>query len=290
MKLLITHDGYPHADDILSYAVLSVVFENHALVRTRDKEMIHCEADKIVFDVGMKCDWNKYFDHHQNEKKTRISGIPYSAFGLIWSEFGHEYLKRIGVDQSVLFNVWNYIDDTFVRLIDIGDNGFVCDDSKRTSDSFSFGRLLSEGTDESDTSFRETAVFAEKVLRSLCKKSESFLEDREKAKKGIVSVGGTALILEEPIRSINAASSRDDFKNLLFVIQPRGEVWEIKTIQDEPFKSRRELSRTAAGSEGEDLVKATNIPDLLFCHSAGFIATGKTKESLIELALLSLEN
>ncbi len=289
MKLLITHDGYPHADDILSYAVLSVVFEDHSLVRTRDKEMIHCEADKIVFDVGMKCDWDRYFDHHQIEKKLRINGIPYSAFGLIWSEFGHEYLRKIGIVDHTCA-VWNYIDESFVRLIDIGDNGFVCDDSKRTSDSFSFGRLLSQGTGESDEEFKETAEFAGKVLRSLCRKSQSFLMDKEEVLKGEVILGGTTLVLETPIKSINSASSRPDFKELLFIIQPRDNIWEIKTIQDEPFKSRWKLSGVAAGSEGEDLVKATNIPDLHFCHSAGFIATGKTKESLIKLAELSLED
>ena len=87
MKYLITHDGYPHADDILAYALLSTVYPEWKLVRTRDESIINmpedCE-DKIVFDVGMKFDAFHFFDHHQKEKKMRDEIIPFSAFGLIW--------------------------------------------------------------------------------------------------------------------------------------------------------------------------------------------------------------
>ena len=75
----------------------------------------------------------------------------------------------------------------------------------------------------------------------------------------------------------------------LFVITPRKEKWQLSTLSDTPFVPRLRISPTAAGLSGDELVAATGIKDLDFCHGAAFMAVGKTKESLLELVKLTLK-
>lgn len=292
MKYLITHDGYPHADDILSYALLSTVYPEWKLVRTRDESIINmpedCE-DKIVFDVGMKFDGFHYFDHHQKEKKMRDEIIPFSAFGLIWNEFGYQFLRTIGIQE--IKKVWERIDHSFVRLIDIGDNGVVCSETLRVSDPFSIGRMLSKAATETDEDFVEVSRYAAKLLIGLCKEAESELVDEQVVLDGVFpeDMNRTCIVLEKELGTLSSMKVHPNCRHIFFVITPRKEKWQLSTLSDTPFVPRLRISPIAAGLSGDELVAATGIEDLEFCHGAAFMAVGKTKESLLELVKLTLK-
>src|SRR5574344_2298969 len=88
-KKVVTHDGDFHTDDIFATAVISILEEGKIkIIRTRDKDMFK-DAD-YIYDVGGESDdgQNK-FDHHQKGGAgTRINGVSYASFGLVWKKFG----------------------------------------------------------------------------------------------------------------------------------------------------------------------------------------------------------
>ena len=59
--LIATHDGTFHADETVACAVLSYVFDNTSVIRTRNP--IELEKADIIIDVSGKND-NRHFDHH----------------------------------------------------------------------------------------------------------------------------------------------------------------------------------------------------------------------------------
>ena len=104
----ITHDGMFHADDILSTALLTLVFGYHKVIRTSSNDVV-IEDDDIIYDVG-----GGKFDHHQIGAEVRDNGIPYAAFGLLW----REYSPKLGIHPWAA----ELMDKEFVSLIDETDN------------------------------------------------------------------------------------------------------------------------------------------------------------------------
>ena len=83
----VTHSGTMHADEVFATAFLDLYLEDVRVFRTNkiDGEV----ADKLVYDIG-----RGKFDHHQLDAEKRENGITYSSVGLLWREFGREFLKK----------------------------------------------------------------------------------------------------------------------------------------------------------------------------------------------------
>ena len=63
---LITHSGGFHADELLSSVVLSHLFPQAKLLRTRDVQWLKPSPEKIIYDVGGEFNaQDQIFDHHQ---------------------------------------------------------------------------------------------------------------------------------------------------------------------------------------------------------------------------------
>ena len=113
--IIATHNGKFHADDVFGVALLTQLYPDAQVVRSRDKEVLD-QAD-IVLDVGGTYDVEaRRFDHHQLTSGARPSGILFSAFGLLWQHYGLEFC---GGDERV----WGKIDRRLVTAIDAVDNG-----------------------------------------------------------------------------------------------------------------------------------------------------------------------
>lgn len=108
----LTHNGPFHADDVFATVLLEKLYGDIALARVSD---VPENTDAFVYDIG----FGKY-DHHQEDKALRENGIHYSSIGLIWRDFGHEILKKMGCDSEDLYDD---LDDTFILPIDALDNG-----------------------------------------------------------------------------------------------------------------------------------------------------------------------
>src|SRR3989344_202259 len=116
-KIVVTHSGNFHTDEVFACAVLSLLNDgNIEVIRSRKKE-VWVTGDYVV-DVGGEYDPSRgRFDHHQEGGAgVRPNGIPYSSFGLVWKEFGEKisgssYVARV-------------IDERVAQPVDAGDNGF----------------------------------------------------------------------------------------------------------------------------------------------------------------------
>ena len=111
----ITHSGTMHADEVFATAFLDLYLDDVKVFRTNKVENV-CE-DALVYDIGR----GKY-DHHQIDAEKRDNGITYSSLGLLWRDFGRDFLKKYNF--SNIEEVWNGIDKDLIEGIDADDNGF----------------------------------------------------------------------------------------------------------------------------------------------------------------------
>ena len=115
---LVVHDGNFHTDDVFAVAFLMLLrgAEYFDVIRSRDEALI-AEADWVV-DVGGTYDHKtRRYDHHQNGAPVRDTGVPYSAFGLLWKHYGVEWCGSETVAKR--------IEEKLVVPIDANDNGIT---------------------------------------------------------------------------------------------------------------------------------------------------------------------
>ncbi|GMA61578.1 hypothetical protein GCM10025859_20180 [Alicyclobacillus fastidiosus] len=118
-----THHGKFHADEVFAVAILKQFYPDAKVVRSRDDDILsHCD---IVVDVGR----GKY-DHHSTDKVYRDNGIPYASAGLIWRDFGHECVDRLGTSADAN-RVVQTVDERLIQAIDAIDNGVDLDRDPR---------------------------------------------------------------------------------------------------------------------------------------------------------------
>lgn len=85
------------------------------------------------------------------------------------------------------------------------------------------------------------------------------------------------------------------FKNIKCVIYPESDqnAWCAEFAKDNPkdfTTNRGEFNPEWKGLRDEELRRVSGVAGAIFCHRGGFFAVAKTKESAIEMALLSLKN
>ena len=112
---LVTHSGGFHADELLSSVVLTRLYPQAELLRSRDRELLTPAPSKIIYDVGGHYDAEaQIFDHHQRPSPLREDGQPFSSFGLIWHHYGREYLAALNVPADDIETIHVAIDTKFV--------------------------------------------------------------------------------------------------------------------------------------------------------------------------------
>ena len=110
----VTHAGNFHADDVFSTVFLEKLYGNITLIRLKEYQD---DKSKLAYDIGLG-----EFDHHGPYfDKKRANGIHYCSFGLLWQEFGLEYLKKISNENSK--EIFGIMDELLVTQIDAFDNG-----------------------------------------------------------------------------------------------------------------------------------------------------------------------
>jgi uncharacterized UPF0160 family protein len=280
---LITHSGKPHADDIFAYGILSTIFKDHELIRTREEIFFSEQDDTIIFDVSMKFDGNQYFDHHQIDKELREDGSAYSSFGLIWRKFGIQYLNHIGI-YSNANNVWKDIDDSLVKIVDNADNGIA---NPVTTHEFSFGNMIEYAVkDGSDSEFVRVSEFCQILLSNKCKYYADMYKDKHILKKSVVA--GDILISNKKFtNSKKILDSTNGYSNILYIIEPQDKMWSITAVEKEKFIVKKKLFSKSAGLRDKKLEESCGIKGMKFCHTGLFFAVAETKEAAIQFAKLS---
>ncbi|PXW81152.1 uncharacterized UPF0160 family protein [Ruegeria sp. P4] len=297
---LVTHSGGFHADELLSTVILSCLYPEAELVRTRDKSWITPAEGRIIYDVGGEFDAGAgIFDHHQRPNPLRPNGQPYSSFGLIWAEFGRDYLRVQAVPEKDLEQVHAAFDEDFVRPVDLLDNGAV--DTAEAGPLFA-GLTLpvlleslkpvfddrSEGAD--DTAFHAALTVARAIVEARIRHKAAKLRAADVVVTAIKDAG-TGRVLELPMgMPFRGAVERAGADHLLFVVHPRNSDWALTTIRtgDDTFETRADLPAAWAGLTDAALEQASGVEGAKFCHNARFLAIADSRDAILKLAELAV--
>ncbi len=277
----VTHSGTMHADEVFATAFLDLYKKDIKVFRTTNINP-SLYKDKIIYDVG-----RDRFDHHQEDARIRENGIKYSSFGLLFEEYGKEYLKELKIEN--IDEVYTEIEKDLVEQIDAIDNGeFPKIEArykvKTLSDVFKlFNPSFRTNQDENSQfiSAVEVAkiIFIEEVLTASGKvMAKNLVLDKVK------ETDKPYIILDEYMPYEETIITNEEANNILFVIFPsnRGG-FAIKTLPKslEDRSSRCEIPLEWAGKSDKELEDISEIKDLLFCHVGRFIISSKTKEAAI---------
>jgi len=296
---LVTHSGGFHADEVLSGVVLTQLFPQAKLVRSRAPDWIKAGSDRIVYDVGGSYDADtRIFDHHQRGAPLRDDGQPFSSFGLIWKHFGRDYLAALSVPDGFIETVHASFDASFVLPVDLVDNGALSPDSAGALAGLTLPTLietLKPPFDERDTEATERAFHAAiAIARSFIEAKISALNAKLRAEALVLSAiaaSGQGRVLELPMgMPFRSAIVKAGADQLLFVVHPRDTDWCVTGIRraEEGFELRADLPAAWAGLTGNALEQASGVEGASFCHNGRFIAAAKTRDAALAMADLAV--
>lgn len=280
----ITHSGTMHADEVFATAFLDLYRHDVILMRVPHVEEDKIRKDAIVYDIGR----GKY-DHHQEDAEVRENGIKYSSFGLLFREYGKDYLKSIKIED--IDDVYIGIEKELIEGIDAIDNGQFPEITatykvKTISDMI---KLFNPSYGSNETE-REQFIKAVSLAKMIFQETVCNVVGKVKAKKIILekikSADKDYLELDEHLPFEETILKCEEANHILFVMYPsnRGG-YGIKTIKksSEDKTDRLSFPESWAGLDGEELEKVSGIKDISFCHSNRFLVTCNTKEAAYQV-------
>ena len=298
---LVTHSGGFHADELLSSVILTRLFPEAKIVRSRAPEWITPASDRIIYDVGGAYNADaRIFDHHQRGAPLREDDQPYSSFGLIWKHYGHDYLAASGVPEDHVAAIHTSFDTSFVLPIDLVDNGALSPSIAGQLASLTLPALLEslkppfDNTDpDADTeAFHAALAIARSFVEASIGKRAAKLRAESLVLKAIEATG-EGRVLELPIgMPFRPAIVKAGADHLLFVVHPRDKDWCLTGIRraDEGFELRADLPAAWAGLTNGDLEAASGVEGATFCHNGRFIAAAKSREAALAMADIAVRD
>lgn len=285
----VTHNGRCHADDLFAAATLQLKFgESIEILRSRDEGQI--AAADIVFDVGgAYSPADRRFDHHQpGGAGARENGIPYAAFGLVWKEFGEEVCRSAEVAAAV--------DARIAQPIDATDNGFPIAEAKPDMPSEfvfddvarSFCPTWLEDESGHDAAFFEALPFARRLLERVIAHASAKVKGNALALAAYERGPDPRLLLLDGPYPHGAVTKAHE--EILYSVSPDvfAGRWNLKTVQDAQYVSRKPLPEAWAGLRDAELERVTGVPGAAFCHRGRWFCSAKTREAALALAALAL--
>lgn len=290
VQFLITHSGQFHADDVCAASILMRLHPYATCVRTRDLELIaSMGSDTIIFDVGGVFDPEAgRFDHHMKNAAQRPDGSVYSSFGLIWKYCGAQYLESFGIPGPVRNEVHGRFDREFVYIIDQIDNGALSAAEIGPAANIGIANLIARMNPDSpaasDGRFNQATKMAgdaiECYVDSLAHEIALDLKITEEIDK---QWGSPILILPQSAD----AHAMIDLKNAMHIqaiISPSssgGFGMTVARREAGSYDNLFDFPEAWAGKAGQDLVDASGIADLTFCHRGRFFLAAKSYGALL---------
>lgn len=294
-KIVVTHSGGFHPDDVFAVAALSIF--NRAkikVIRTRDPQKI-AKADYVV-DVGNVYDYSRNrFDHHQiGGAGERENGVPYAAFGLVWKHYGE---KICGGKESA-----DFVDKLLVQFIDTMDNGVgalravYAEVQPFTLVDAIMNMNPADAKEKNfDEQFNKAVRLAKEVLTDAIKDGRAKIAARKIVEEAYRGATDKRLIILDV--SCSWFEILKNYPEPLYVIEPEYEHeegerhWKVKCVRDDPnnFVNRKDLPQSWTGKRDTELAVVSGVPDAVFCHNKRFLAIAKSKAGAIALANIALD-
>lgn len=288
------HNGVFHADEVFGVSIIKGLYPQVEIIRTRDKEIL--EICDLVADVG-----EGPYDHHKMDKELRDDGIPYSAFGLLWRDFGIDYVAKFcpHLEKKEQETLAKKVADEFILQIDAGDNGISLNEfnSPVTTISQVISSFMPLKHEERtvDEAFMEAVDFAHKYLKRLVIRFGEYYESVhyiEEALKNQPIEETHILILEESVKWKDLLVEYDPQEHVWFVVfQDIAGTYRVQTVPKEKdsFEARVDLPESWGALREEELSRITGIEGCTFCHPNLFICGNLTQEGAIQMAKLAVE-
>lgn len=297
---LVTHSGGFHADELLSSVILSRLYPDAQIVRSRAPDWITPAADRIIYDVGGAYDAEaQIFDHHQRGAPLREDGQPYSSFGLIWKHYGRAYLAAMGLPADHVEAIHQGFDAKFVLPIDLMDNGALSPATAGPLADLTLPSLLETlkpvfdnkepGAD--DRGFQSALSIARMIVEAAIGQRAAKLRAETMALEAIAATGEGRVVelpMGMPFRPAIVKAGAD---HLLFVIHPRDKDWCITGIRkaEGSFEQRADLPAAWAGLSNSDLEAVCGVKGATFCHNGRFIAAANSRDAILAMAEIAVE-
>ena len=323
-----THNGSFHADEVLACALLRVLprLKDAEIVRTRDPALL--ETCDIVVDVGAVFDAERQrFDHHQKTFTHTFNSLDssykyttkLSSAGLVYFHFGKEIIstliqtdaKSSDVDGVLVEKLFVKIYEKFIEEVDAIDNGISTHDTPgRYTINTNFSRRIGAfnpswnepGNDIDERFHRAMAVaeaeFTDKVQyfsRSWWP-ARKIVADALEQRFSAHSSGRALLFLEggapwkEHLFELEQEQGLDG--NILYTIYTdQSGKWRIQCVPQSPdsFENRLSLPAAWRGVRDDELAKVSGVDGAIFVHASGFIGGAETKEGILKMLEISLE-
>jgi len=300
-EFIVTHSGGFHADELMSSVILTKLFPNAKLIRSRDPEWITPNHDRIIYDVGGAYDHTaRIYDHHQRGAPRRDDGRALSSFGLIWQHYGRDYLAAAGIPEKDIAIIHASFDESYVLPIDLVDNGELSPAVAGQLAGLILPTLLEtlkpvfddRRPDADDCAFQHALTIA----RSFVEAKIAGLAAKLRAETIVlnaIEAAGASQVLELPIgMPFRSAIVKAEAEHLLFVVHPRSHDWGLTGFRksDDGFELRADLPVAWAGLTNGDLEAACGVQGATFCHNGRFIAAARTREAALAMADLAVRN
>lgn len=288
-KIIITHSGNFHADEIFSIATLSLYLNRRIkIIRTRDLSIL--SKGDYVLDVGQVYDpASNRFDHHQEGGVgKRENGIPYATFGLVWKEFGEEICQSKEAAEI--------IERKLVENMDADDNGLnIFNNSVKNIFPYTISDYIiymnaTCSPQKIDHTFKKLVNFAKDIIEMEIKLAKDLIINEDLVKSAYnLAIDKRLIILDQ---DCSAQWILSNYPEPLFIIKPAIEInaWKVYAvkIKDEKFKNRLDLPSDWGGKKDGELARVTGVVDALYCHHQCYMAIAKSKQGAIKLAELAL--
>jgi uncharacterized UPF0160 family protein len=294
---ILTHDGTFHEDEVVAVAILTTLFKNHHVVRSRDPLEIS-QADFVV-DVGDVYDHHRRrYDHHMTTTPNDGFGHKYSSAGLIWKHYHLAYLRAIGIPKSIEINGHTFdilkgvaynILYKWINPIDMVDNGEIPGPTVISEVVKSMRPISAERTREvSDEKFMETVKMVSMILERSCFHSADHLIAKARFEAGNKEYlrDGRILITEHPCPNqgqfyqsdvhflISPVTDYVDEGNTRYIINP---------IQIAPKRNyKTSIPNHLLGIRESRIKERTGLSDITYIHHTGFVVMAQSKEAAIK--------
>lgn len=295
-KLIITHDGTFHLDEILAIAILQHIFADTEVLRTRDYALI---ADRLqtgavlaVVDVYGRHDGEIFFDHHQKGFNYKLKVLCSSA-GLIFDKFRTRLFhgKPSYLAERLAVEVY----EKYVMYVDALDNGidvesFIVGDGRTRVAVRSLFSMVADCGSFEEASALVKADFAN-FMRGLDQWAVKYEQVYECVRR---MEAGEKILYTKGLRNVGkivCEVEKELGRDVKFVVdagEPNFYVYAVPECVDS-FRCKEPLKAEWRSLRDKELSAVSGIDGCVYVHATGFLGINETLEGAVEMCEKTLQ-
>ena len=282
-----THDSIFHQDEIIAICILSLLYENINVIRSRNIDLLK-ENNCLLIDIG-----NGKYDHHQiNGNGKRDNGIKYASAGLIWKDYGYEVIKKLSNDltKKDIDLIVESIDKNVIQKVDMIDNGE--DNINTLFDYIDYFLPKWNTNEEYDNKFEECIYITSNIFKNIIesyissyiskKEIEKLINSKKYHKNNILIIPYKNIKYLDTVLEYND-NNKDKIDFIAFSYNENGYAAKcVPKSKEDLFSQRIPFSKEWAGQR-EELSKISGIKSAVFCHNERFLVRANDFNDIIKM-------